>query len=42
MQSPTQIQDETLAKDNVPDVGYAVSFEPNSGEIDFNFYLRTI
>ena len=41
MQSPTQIKDETLAKDNAPDIRYAVSFEPNSGEIDFNFHLRT-
>jgi len=41
MQLPTQIQDETLVKDNVPDIRYAVSFEPNSGEIDFNFQLRT-
>ena len=41
MKTPTQIQDETLADDNVPDIRYAVSFEPNSGEIDFNFQLRT-
>ena len=41
MQSPTKIQDETLVKNNVPDIRYAVSFEPNSGEIDFNFQLRT-
>lgn len=41
MQTPTQIQDKTLADDNVPAIRYAVSFEPNSGEIDFNFQLRT-
>lgn len=41
MQSPPQIQDEILVKNTVPDIRYAVSFEPNSGEIDFNFQLRT-
>ncbi|KAL9975281.1 hypothetical protein ACROYT_G012431 [Oculina patagonica] len=41
MQSPAQIQDATLAKDNVPGIRYAVSFEPKTGEIDFNFQLPT-
>ncbi|XP_073232579.1 protein arginine N-methyltransferase 7-like [Porites lutea] len=39
IQSPPRIEDEALIKENIPRVRYSVSFEPATGEIDFDFQL---
>lgn len=41
MKSPPKIHDLTLANENTSCMSYDVSFEPSTGEIDFNFQLQT-
>ena len=41
VKSPTKINDLTLANENTSCMSYDVSFEPSTGEIDFNFQLQT-
>ncbi|XP_029200545.2 protein arginine N-methyltransferase 7-like isoform X1 [Acropora millepora] len=41
MRSPPRIPDESLLKDNSPTIRYSVHFEPTTGEMEFDFHLRT-